>query len=742
MSNFPYKLFSKFILRTTLFSLSDLITFLNEAEFNDELFKKKFQDSAIQEAIYLASPSLYSMLKKWIDGELYDQKKIEKLKHSLLKYFNRMSSRCTPFGLFAGYSIGDFSDSTHILLDEVNTYKRFTRLDMQYLVSLTQVLIQNHDIRKELRFYTNSTVYVFNNEYRYIEYKYYGLKRAHSISAIEKSELVENIVNISMFGCSISDIIKIIISYHPEVKEEEALAYVEQLIECQLIVSELEPSVVGVDYLTNIRKILNKLSGIENINNILNNIELLLNKIDSTFDNKISSYNDIIKHIKNLESEFDLKYLFQTDVKITTKKNTIDRSIIKNIKEGIRILNYLSPIQENNHLSNFKKKFKERYGEQEIPLANALDNETGIIYKETELYNILPDDSFINDLLLSKTRYTNDIKLSIQDLYIHQQISEAYRNNEYIINLDSETLPKQNNSWNDLPETISFISEVVVMNGSTKVILNGAGGSTGANLFGRFSISDPDINDHIKDIIEVDKKYNKDVILAEIVHLPEARVGNVTVRTSQYNYEIPYIANSLKDSDHQININDLMISVNNSGKIKLRSVSKNKEVIPRLINAHNYSNNSTPIYHFLCDLQLQNKRRGILIDFNTIAKLYKFIPRIEYKNIILKKATWNFTKNDLKSLLNITDFDVINEAIVNFRNKWQIPRYINLVEVDNELFIDLENTMTIKMMLDIISNKVGVIFEEFIFQDVEKMIVHKDDKYYTNQIIFSIYKTD
>ena len=54
-----------------------------------------------------------------------------KIETSLVKYISRMSTRCTPFGLFATCSIGKIDETTQF--DITNDVGRCTRLDMYYL---------------------------------------------------------------------------------------------------------------------------------------------------------------------------------------------------------------------------------------------------------------------------------------------------------------------------------------------------------------------------------------------------------------------------------------------------------------------------------------------------------------------------------------------------------------------------------------------------------------------------------
>lgn len=56
----------------------------------------------------------------------------EKSDNAILKYLLRTCIRCTPFGLFAGCSVGSVADVTNIELSSIGKYRRCTRLDMQY----------------------------------------------------------------------------------------------------------------------------------------------------------------------------------------------------------------------------------------------------------------------------------------------------------------------------------------------------------------------------------------------------------------------------------------------------------------------------------------------------------------------------------------------------------------------------------------------------------------------------------
>src|SRR5439155_17414597 len=129
----------------------------------------------------------------------------------------------------------------------------------------------------------------------------------------------------------------------------------------------------------------------------------------------------------------------------------------------------------------------------------------------------------------------------------------------------------------------------------------------------------------VQEITNTEQEHNPDIVFAEIVHLPESRVGNILLHPSFREYEIPFLARSSVDGHHQIPLQDLFVSIKDN-KVLLRSASLNKQVIPRLSSAHNYSRNALPVYQFLCDLQLQGHKAGLGFYWGSLEGFYSQLP--------------------------------------------------------------------------------------------------------------------
>lgn len=737
--NNKYIPFEDFVLRTPILSFSFYKELTSQNTINKERFKELFQDLVIQEAIFLASPQLFEELQKWVNNKIIDKKKEERLLDTFLKYLSRMSSRCTPFGLFAGCTVGKFNDSTNIVLNKPTNNKRHTRLDMNYLVSLSQDLSKIPFIKEQLKFFPNNSIYKIKDQFRYVEYYYKNSTRHHQTVAIETSDYLLYIVDKAKDGLNIGQLAELLVD--EDVTIDEAKFYIEELIEGQLLVSELEPSLSGPEFLEQIMKTLSKIKGAGKIISVLEKVQELLNTIDIAPGSPVNFYIKISDELKKLDTTFDIKYLFQTDLVITTKSLTLDNTIKQSIKKGMAFLNRITLPPDETALDQFKKEFYKRYENSEIPLSHALDVEIGLGYKKQQFSaDVSP---LVDDLILpSKDNITyTQVNFSPTDIILQKKILNAVINKLNIISLDDNDFKRFEENWDDLPCTLSTMIEIIENNGHNKIYISHLGGSSAGNLLGRFCHSNEKIYNHVKEIVAFEENANKDKILAEIVHLPQSRTGNVLMRPSLRKFEIPYLAKSELKKEEQLLINDLKISLKKyDGPILLKSSRLNKEIIPHLTNAHNYGSSSLPLYNFLADLQAQQKRKFLHIDIDLHIKQHGFIPRIEYGNVILSKATWIVKSDEIKPFIEeMYNDEKFSEILNKFIQEKGIPQFVLLVDGDNELLINFNNYTSVKMLFKIVKNRDHFRLIEFLHSSNTLVKNENGSEYFTNQFIVSLY---
>lgn len=703
--------FHNFVFRTPLFP----INFLSE----DKTLTPEFR-----EALYLASPELYEGCVS------NDPKKQNKFKQSILKYYHRATTRCTPFGLFAGCSTGEVTNNTKIELCDTAKSQRRTRLDMQYLCALIQKIEHDPIVQEQLIYYPNDSLYEIGGKYRYIEYSYdKKLHRQHKVSSLAVDDALETVLDVAAEGATIDRLIQSLVD--DEITSEQAHEYILEVIESQVLKSELDPGVVGDDVL---EVLIRKLSRLQNVSILpfLRQIQNLLDRIDShPIGSTLSVYSEILNIIKEIGVPYELKYLFQTDVFKPVHTAQIEEKIPAQIAQLIDFLAKIAVPSEHPNLKDFIKAFQTRYEEAEVPLSMVLDGELGLGYPYTS--NKTDVSPLINDLRFP-VRYSNNTNV-IQapvDQILFKKYLESIRKNENIVQLEDKDFEGINFSY-QFPDTTSVMCNIL-SNG--QINIKSLGNVCAASLLGRFCHTDDSIASLVKEIADFEQQQNPDVLFAEISHLPESRIGNIASRPVFRKHILHYLSNYEHDGS-DIPLSDLMLSIR-KGRLFLRSKKYDKEVIPRLTCAHNHSLSPIPVYRFLCDLQYQPISGGLGIRWSRILANNDHLPRIQYKNFILFQEQWKIQSSEIKDLDKLSDSD-LNAQFHEFLQKRGIPTDVIIPDSDNELYLNLNDTNCQRFLLGEITKRKGITLEEFLFKG-EDGIVRCGNNVYTNEMIFVFHK--
>lgn len=745
MKNIPYQNFSSFILRSPLFPFNFIEPLISGISTPEEKLLEVCRLPVVNEAIFLASPDLYAQMKEWLDGGLTDRKKKERLYYGLMRYILRMATRPTPFGLFAGFSLGKWAEEGQegrVELPEQPFYERHTRLDMNYLCALAQDLANHPIIKENILYYPNSSIYPVGDQLRYVEYRYrVNARRTHHIVAVDYSEYIQRILERATNGAYLRELAEVLVD--EEITIEEAREFLEELVNSQVLVNQLEPAITGPEFLDQIMTILEPIQGIDDIKKIIMQVKKSLEEIDkSQIGTTVSHYQKIADALKPLKTSFELKFLFQADMVKPILHCSIESSLVDDLLRGFDVMNKLNPKPSSTNIGQFKDAFFERYETRELPLLKALDTESGIGYKQNAgSGDIAP---LVDDLAVGGPPNSggSEIRWNRIQAFLLKKYQEAAINKKYEVELTDKELEPFESDWNDLPDTFSAMVQIVDDKSDIypkkRILTTGFGGSSSGNLLGRFCHADPKTDTFVKEIAQIENELKPNAVLAEIIHLPESRVGNVLLRPVLRQYEIPYLAKSAVPVEDQIKMQDLMISVEQN-RVKLRSKRLNKEIVPRLTNAHNYSFNALPVYQFLADLQTQNLRGGLGFSWGSLAGEYDFLPRVIYRNIILSPATWNIKEKDIENLLKVKDDDQLVKCVREWRTERNMPAYVALSDSDNRLFISLENALCINTLFSVTKNRPNFQLIEFLFEPANAVVKSKEGVF-PNEFIFSFYK--
>ena len=731
-----YNLFDSFLIRTPRFSFN---------HFGTEQLEMQLLNQQVQEAIYIASPVLYAELQKYIAGTIKDTDEKQRIESSVYRYINRMSSRCTPFGLFAGCSTGSITgDTTNII---VSDYNRTTRLDMYFLCALSQELSKLPEIREKVKYYPNTSLYPVGKKYRYVEYQYKNSGRIHRISSVERSAYLDAILRMARKGVKTNELLTYLIEN--EIEREDALAFINELIDSQILVDELSPSVTGDDYFAQIIRILEELHISEGLLSALKEIQEMLCKQDTphplhplskmergTGGEEREPYQQIIQKIKSLNIPYEEKFLFQVDMNKTVLEATLGKDIVEELQSTMTFLNKITPAGKNETLSQFQQAFYSRYENNEIPLMEALDPEIGIGYPANRGSG---DQSPLLDNFNIPAAQANQGTGSQQGNFLSGLFKKVTEVNKNEIILSDEDVKDFKTRWDDLPPTMQTMFEIIEAGDRPLIQLTGFNGACGANLFARFAHTDEKIAEFVKEITAKEQELMPDALFAEIAHLPDSRIGNILSRPHIRDYEILYLANSDLPENRLIYMSDLFLSIR-QGRIFLRSKRLNKEIIPRLTNAHNYRNSTMPVYRFLCDMQQQQGRAGLYFNWGHLSNELSFLPRVRYRNTILSLATWKIKTAEMKPLFAIKEDNQLLSETQKWREQYSLPAKMLLSDGDNELLVDWEDARSIKALFSVVKKREMITLTEFLYDPENSVVRDEKGNPYPNECIVAFYK--
>ncbi len=729
-----YKTFNEFILRTPHKSFNYLLEFLKR----DDLINC-YKDKAVMDAIYIASPVLYEEIEKLFnENKNKTEQEKTKVKHSFVKYITRMATRPTPYGLFSACSIGEVDNTIENSVFQVDSFIRgIARLDTSILCMISNQLLNIPQVRQSIKYYPNNTIYRVNSNYRYVDFKYLYGHREHHISSSDYNVYLERLLKKIKHGAKFMDMLNILKSMN--VDENSAKEYINALIDNTFIVSDLDVTITGDSYFDRLYTTLKNINS-EDLLPYKAMLEYIaqINTPSNANESKVSQLKHIKHLLKNLSFPDGVANILQVDSFRECPTIKLGNNVIEELESVVNFLLKFSTHFEHPDILKFKRNFSKRYENAEIPLLNAIDSEIGIGYPcNNGVYAKHPIiDSFkppVRNNSSSSTGATIDL---MRELLLKKMMMYLHRKDKEIV-ITEEELSVVKNKGEVNPATIYIFFQLIKDNESGLLLNLKHATASGASFITRFYHLDSKIEKLVKEITTKEQEIEHGVILAEIVHLSDTRVGNIMTRPHLREYEIPYLTNSTLPDLQQIHLSDILISVRGN-RIILRSKRLGKEIIPCLTNAHNYSNNPTPVYKFLCDLQHQGQLFFDPLNWGFLKGYFSYTPRVRYRNTIILPATWNLKGKELKEMEKLQDKDLI-EQIEKLRNKIGLPQLALFPMGDNVLFIDFNNILTIRAFLSAIKNEEKISLQEFLYDKDNIAVRDINGEGYLNECIVPLY---
>lgn len=718
MSKFQH--FNFYLLRSPLLSLENISSFLElqDPSAQEIHLRSLYSSNLMQEALFLSSPNLYNEVQKWLTS---DTALTYRQLATLYKYTVRSGTRSTPYGLFAGVSPGTISKlekQTEIARNSKDMTRY--RLDMQYLSLMLQHISNDTAVKPRLKFSVNCTLFRNGDIHKFYQQQFnFKGESTYNLRAVRSTPILEYLIQkctSDMLYQNFVDLLK-----QKGANESQARDFVDKMIKNGILDSELSVQITTDNFY---EALVTRLESADCSRKYLP----LFQKIDRLLKLKINLIHKQLK-IENLTRKafpgIISRNVIQGDLLLGMKENTISKRGIEGIIKELGELLPLVTHTNNYEIEQFKTVFRERYDSQMVPLLEALDPDNGIGYGRLAEY--IQPDNIINEIK-TNAQSEKSKKKSIGEQILEKHL-KLYATTEVVLteaDIESAgcTFLEKN-----VPPTLYVMGNLLYNNKNDNELvfcLQSLGGSSATNLLTRFAHLDDEIRKNVLEIANFEERaFPNDAIIAEIVHLPEARIGNILQRPNLRKAEIPVMARSHNNAQ-KLDVDDLYIFLKNE-RLVLWSKKLDREVIPRLSSAHNFKTGMI-LYRFLADMQSQYGELNLKIDWCSLEKS-PFHPRIRYKNIILRRAQWNIPKINHSSSSNYDDIQTVLQT-------YNLPQIIMVSEGDNELLIDLSNPLSCRILFDKLC-KQDVVLKEYIFSQF-RSAVSDNTATYGNEIILPL----
>lgn len=656
----------------------------------------------VAEALYVASPGLVEGVEKWVKEPMSERGR--KVERALISYLERMSTRCTPFGLFASVSMGKVvAKSSRTEVAPLDDIRRRTRLDNGYLQALCEKLTLRPEVRRGLKYTPNETLHQVGERLHFVTARQDSGRRVYDLSAVDALEaLTTHVLPAARHGGTPAQLTQALLQAMPELSQEEASGFIDQLIDAQIILGSLSVPLTGREGIDAVLEQLRSLEGVGTEIKALEAIRLAIAEIDKTISNTAAPYEALGKILEPLEIPFEKGQLVQVDLARLGDRFELPESLIRQMARVASVLACANPAGDDP-LKTFRDAFSARYEGAEVPLLEALDDEAGVGFTSENAGHAAPLlkdvhftprnlatqqqdldwDQWVGGLILqAQIDGTNEIVLSEADLEHRAQRSNPF----------AESLVLFTTLFNRKPGSADPVAYV-----------SGMGGPSSESLFGRFAWLDERLEKGVREGLAAEEKLRPEARFAELVHSPEGRSGNVIARPAVRALEIPILSRGGLPASQTVRLDDLLLSIRR-GRLVLRSASLDCEIVPRLTNAHNYAFLGLPLYRFLATMQGEGLPRAGLWSWGS-HRSAPVLPRVRVGNLIIVLGRWELGEGLLKSLSTVAAVKALAAKL-----KW--PRFVVARENDNTLAIDLENDLSVETFVDSYNHRPKATIEE------------------------------
>jgi thiopeptide-type bacteriocin biosynthesis protein len=617
----------------------------------------------VREAIYLASPSLDAALAI---GTPLPASAVR----AVFRYVARMAGRATPFGLFAGVSVGRVATDTDLRLGPRTAARKAVRLDAAYAAALARALglaapsVTDDDALADV-------IAALGDRDGRAELE----AAARAIATLAAEPLGSDPAAWRAVARGLADL--------PERLDHAAVF----------------ATVARGEAATDPRgRVLARVARAD-----------------------VQLAHTLARGIEARAADERLAHVVQVDLIKDSPAATLGGAVIDELFRGAELLRRITPAPDP--LAAFTAAFAARHGDESVPLLDVVDEDHGLPVPPAT-------GPAVRAPLLRDLDFAGDDPIppfGPRDAHLLERLQATVRAGEITLALDEDDLARlATDERRPLPDAFAVHAAIAAESapalaaGRFHVHLASVVGPSGATLLGRFCHADPSLAAHVAAHLRAEEALRPDAIFAEISYLPEGRDGNVTRRPPLRAHQIA-VGGAARDG--QIAPADLRLSLVD-GHLVLGSHRLGREVVPRLMSAHNYQDPRHPaLYRLLGALQHAGTTGPLTFSWGALARA-PFLPRVTAGRLVLARARWRIRRAQLAA----------PDPLPRLRDQLGLPRWVCLADHDRELPLDLDHPLAVDELITHARAHDLVELVEM-FPPPDALVAHGPDGRYVHELV-------
>ena len=601
----------------------------------------------IEEAIFLANRSLW---REWLDrsrsGRMTDS-----LDAAVRRYITRLASRPTPFGILAGIAVGVLNGPRNGRIDPSRAVRK---------VRLSRPALFELECATNLRMRSSPTAgWQLCETWRVADGMLQFWTRGGEGKLLQKAvpltSPIELLVELAHGqGRARPEYVHALARAFGDQGRQAAEELVAAAMESGLLVPNAAAPLVSDDALDDLRQAVLDAPLVEwaadlgdlaelvrAANGPIGNGIVVVNAVQEKLDDMLEkrSDDDPVVVDLTLEEQLGIHAPWEGD-----------------LRSAIDCLWMAFGVEDNKRLSAIAKRMREQYGDENaVPLMQVVDADESVM---TESDGSDP----LNDWLVGwplSSRQKPEREWTDTDEFQAKLVEKASEGPCHELWLtETDRAPLKNRRPLPLAGSFSALCRVLLRPDGTPAtphVLLLSVISPPGRLVARFGHTQDNIRQMLHRWAVREQEQVGDAIMAEVVHMPQPRIGNVLSRPAFHEWEVPVMTRGSKGSDRTIPVHDLLIAPVN-GRLILWSQGLQREVVPRQTTAHGvWYGKHANAYRLLSDLASQGITGAVGWRWRHQV-IRKQLPRIRIGNCVLARRQWFLTQDEVRALFRaITD---------------------------------------------------------------------------------------